>query len=148
MRRCWIEIDLAALERNLERIRFSLPSSIKYVAVVKADAYGHGMAQTVTRLMCRGVDIFAVANLQEAAQLNEIGAGWAVLILSPVLPDEDELLSAYKVIVTISSIEECERFSRVGKQAGKPVFVHLKIDTGMGRIGVWHENALALYKKN
>ena len=61
--RCWAEIDLAALERNLHKIRAALPNRIRYVAVVKADAYGHGLAQTATRLMQCGADMFAVANV-------------------------------------------------------------------------------------
>jgi len=65
--RCWAEIDLAALERNLRLIRASLPPHIRYVAVVKADAYGHGLQQVAGRLMHAGADLFAVANLTEAA---------------------------------------------------------------------------------
>ena len=68
--RCWAEIDLAALERNLRLIRASLPAHIKYVAVVKADAYGHGLHQTVARLMHAGADLFAVANVTEAAAIG------------------------------------------------------------------------------
>ena len=59
-RRCWVEIDLAALERNLKLIRATLPAHIKYVAVVKADAYGHGLPQVAARLMHAGADLFAV----------------------------------------------------------------------------------------
>ena len=84
--RCWAEIDLAALERNLKLIRASLPPHIKYVAVVKADAYGHGLHQTVARLMHAGADLFAVANITEAAAIRELGPGWPVLVLSPLLP--------------------------------------------------------------
>ena len=64
--RCWAEIDLAALERNLRLIRASLPQHIRYVAVVKADAYGHGIQQVAGRLMHAGADLFAVANITEA----------------------------------------------------------------------------------
>ncbi|MCP6111569.1 alanine racemase, partial [Klebsiella pneumoniae] len=79
--RCWAEIDLAALERNLRRIRASLPPHIRYVAVVKADAYGHGLHQVAARLMHAGADLFAVANLAEAAALREVGPDWPVLVL-------------------------------------------------------------------
>ena len=77
--RCWAELDLSALERNLKRIRSALPDHIRYVAVVKADAYGHGMAPVVSRLMHAGADLFAVANLREAAEIREIGSGWPLL---------------------------------------------------------------------
>src|ERR1700691_3744025 len=93
--RCWAEIDLAALERNLRLIRASLPRHIRYVAVVKADAYGHGLQQVAARLMHAGADLFAVANITEAAQLRELGPGWPILLLSPLLPDEDRFVAEY-----------------------------------------------------
>jgi len=144
-RRCWVEIDLAALERNLKHIRATLPPHIKYVAVVKADAYGHGLPQVAARLMQAGADLFAVANIAEAATIRELSADWPVLLLSPVLPDEDRYLAEYDLAATVSSADEVRRFAAVGRAAGKPVAVHLKIDTGMGRLGVWHTQAKELY---
>lgn len=144
-RRCWVEIDLAALERNLKFIRGSLPPRIKYVAVVKADAYGHGLPQVAARLMHAGADLFAVANIAEAMSIRELSADWPVLLLSPVLPDEDRYLAEYDLAATVSSLEEVKRFDTVGRAAGRPVAVHLKIDTGMGRLGVWHAGAKELY---
>ena len=69
--RCWAEIDLAALERNLALIRDSLPSGIRYISVVKADAYGHGIHPTAARLMQSKVDVFAVANVREATEIRK-----------------------------------------------------------------------------
>ena len=142
--RCWAEIDLAALERNLKLIRASLPPHIKYVAVVKADAYGHGLHHTAARLMHAGADLFAVANIGEAAAIRELSSDWPILLLSPVLPDEDRYLADYDLAATVSSAAEVARFDAVGRAAGKPVAVHLKIDTGMGRMGVWHPQAREL----
>jgi len=143
--RCWAEIDLAALERNLKLIRASLPPRIKYVAVVKADAYGHGLPQTAARLMHAGADLFGVANIAEAIAIRELSADWPVLLLSPVLPDEDSYLADYSLAATVSSPEEVRRFDAAGRAAGKPIDVHLKIDTGMGRLGVWHTQAVTLH---
>ncbi|HEY4299830.1 MAG TPA: alanine racemase [Candidatus Didemnitutus sp.] len=145
--RCWAEIDLAALERNLKLIRASLPAQIKYVAVVKADAYGHGLPQTAARLMHAGADLFGVANIGEAMTIRDLSADWPVLLLSPVLPEEDKYLAECQLAATVSSADEVRRFDAVGRNAGRPVDVHLKIDTGMGRLGVWHEEAAALYDK-
>jgi alanine racemase len=142
--RCWAEIDLAALERNLRLIRASLPAHIRYVAVVKADAYGHGLHHAAARLMHSGADLFAVANVSEAATLRELGPGWPILLLSPLLPEEDRYLADYDLAATLSTAEEITRFALVGRISGRPVAVHLKIDTGMGRLGVWHEEAPAL----
>jgi len=145
--RCWAEIDLAALERNLKKIRAALPPHMRYVAVVKADAYGHGLHHVAARLMHAGADLFAVANVTEAAALRELGPGWPILVLSPLLPEEDAALADADLAATISSGDELARFDAVGATGGKKISVHLKIDTGMGRAGVWHEEAPALFEK-
>lgn len=145
--RCWAEIDLAALERNLRIIRAALPPHIRYVAVVKADAYGHGAHQAAARLMHAGADLFAVANVTEAAALRELGPGWPILVLSPLLPGEDDALAEGDLAATVSSGDEVDRFEKVGRAAGRILSVHLKIDTGMGRSGVWYEDAPSLYAR-
>jgi alanine racemase len=123
--RCWAEIDLSALERNLRLIRASLPSRMRYVAVVKADAYGHGLHQTAARLMHAGADLFAVANITEAAALRELGPGWPILLLSPLLPEEDRFLAEYDLAATVSSADEVARFDAAGRAAGRAISIHL-----------------------
>ena len=144
--RCWAEIELAALERNLKSIQANLPERIKYIAVVKADAYGHGMQQTVARLMHAGVDMFAVANIVEAANIREIGTGWPIIVLGATLENEESFLFEYDLIPTISTIEEVHRLNTKAEKHGKPLKAHLKIDTGMGRLGIWHEYADELFE--
>ncbi|WP_415910713.1 alanine racemase [Oleiharenicola sp. Vm1] len=143
--RCWAEIDLAALERNLRLIRASLPPHIRYVAVVKADAYGHGLPQTAARLMHAGADLLAVAHLAEAAAIRELSPDFPVLLLGATLPDEDRFLAELDLAATVSSLDEVARFDAAGRAAGKPIAVHLKLDTGMGRLGVWADRAPELY---
>lgn len=145
-RRCWAEIDLAALERNLGKIQLALPPHIKYMAVVKADAYGHGVHQMVARLMQCKADYFAVANVFEAAEVREIGAGWPILVLGALLPEEDSYLLEHDLIATVSSLEESKRLNELGARHGQKVRVHLKIDTGMGRMGVFYQEAAELYQ--
>lgn len=144
--RCWAEIDLAALERNLKLIRASLPPHMRYVAVVKADAYGHGLPQVAARLMHAGADLFAVASIAEATALRELGSGWPILVLSPLLPEEDHALAEGDLAATASSADEIARFDAIGRAAARAVPIHVKIDTGMGRAGVWHEEAPALFR--
>lgn len=143
--RCWAEIDLAALERNLRLIRAALPAGLRYVAVVKADAYGHGLPQTAARLMHAGADLFAVANIAEALSIRELSADWPVLLLGPTLPGEERYLAEFDLAATVSNADDVRRFAAAGRAAGRPVAVHLKLDTGMGRLGVWHEEAAALH---
>lgn len=145
--RCWAEIDLAALERNLHKIRAALPTGIKYISVVKADAYGHGIHPTAARLMQTGVDLFAVANVKEAMDIREMGNGWPILILGPLLKEEDQAILEYDLIPSLSNENELERFVHLGQKKGQPIPVHLKIDTGMGRMGCWWEHSPTLIEK-
>lgn len=145
--RCWAEIDLAALERNLALIRKTLPESIRYVSVVKADAYGHGILPTAARLMQSGVDLFAVANVKEAGEIREMASGWPILVLGPLLEEEDPALLDYDLIATLSSASELTRFRRLAQTRERSIQVHLKLDTGMGRLGAWWEEAGALIEE-
>ncbi len=144
--RCWAEIDLAALERNLKLIRAALPSGFRYVSVVKADAYGHGIHPTAARLMQSDVDLFAVANVREAIEIREMGSGWPILVLGPLLPEEDSSLLEHNLVPAVSNAHELDRFSTLAAEAGAPLPIQLKIDTGMGRTGIWWEQAPALLK--
>lgn len=143
--RCWAEIDLSALERNLARIRNNLPPGIRYVAVVKADAYGHGIHPTVARLMHANADAFAVANVEEGTAIQEIASGWPILVLGPVLPEEEDTLARLGLVATVSSLEEVERFESAARRNQQSLDIHLNIDTGMGRLGVWHERAAEVF---
>ena len=145
--RCWAEIDLAALERNIAKTRAALPKQMKYVSVVKADAYGHGIHPTAARLMQSGVDLFAVANVKEAIDIREMGSGWPILILGPLLEEEDQALIDYDLIASLSNASELKRFSKLAKAKHTMIKVHLKVDTGMGRMGCWWEEAPALLKE-
>jgi len=144
MARAWAEIDLPAIDRNVGRIKQSLPSRIRYVAVMKADAYGHGMPEVATRLLQAGVDSFAVANVAEAARLREIGHDADILLLSPTLPDELPRALALGLDITLNSLDEAKAVAAVAVRSGLKAKVHVKVDTGMGRAGVWHARAAGL----
>jgi len=113
------------------------------MTVVKADAYGHGLKQIAALLMQSGTDMFGVANLNEARVIRNIGPGWPVLMLGPSLPSERETVVRDHVIPTISSLEEAAEFALLAKR-GKTVSVHVKVDTGMGRLGVRSSEAFHL----
>jgi len=142
--RAWVEIDLPAIDRNVGRIKQALPAHVRYVAVVKANAYGHGMPEVATRLLQAGVDCFAVANVGEAARLREIGHDADILLLSPTLPTEMPRAVALALDVTLNSVAEAAALERCAASAGRKVRVHVKVDTGMGRAGVWHTEARGL----
>lgn len=139
-RRCWVEIDLAALERNVKRLRTELPAWLRFISVVKADAYGHGLKACAERLMHGGADIFAVANREEAEALRERGQGWPTLILGPLLPGEERDLPS-EVIPVVSSLEEIIALGWEGARQRRVLAVQLMIDTGMSRAGLLPEDA-------
>lgn len=141
--RCWVEVDLDALRHNVSAIRRRVGPSVKLMAVVKADAYGHGLAQVGSTLMQSGVDAFAVANLSEALVLRQIGGtGWPILLFGSALPFEVAKMIEQNITPTISTVDEAQLFEQEARRHGKTVDVHIEIDTGMGRVGFWHEEAI------
>ncbi|HMJ91001.1 MAG TPA: alanine racemase, partial [Candidatus Acidoferrum sp.] len=142
--RCWAEVDLAALRGNLAWIRHRAGTDVRVLAVVKADAYGHGLKQIAGLLMQSGADMFGVANLSEAESIRSVGRGWPILMLGACLPHEVEQAERDDVMPTISSLDEAKAFARAAKKIGKTVSVHVKVDTGMSRLGVEQGRALEL----
>jgi alanine racemase len=146
MFRCWVEVDLHALRGNLAWIRHRVGPHARILTVVKADAYGHGLRQIAACLMQSGTDVFGVANLAEALAVRAVGRGWPVLMLGACLPHEVDSAVRDGIMVTISSRPELEAFATAAQRLNRSVTVHLKIDTGMGRLGEHPERAVALLR--
>ncbi|XHR28864.1 MAG: alanine racemase [Chthoniobacteraceae bacterium] len=142
-RRCWAEIDLDALRHNVGAIRDHVGPNVKLMAIVKANAYGHGVVE-LTRELRYLVEMFGVASVTEALQLRRVAPDTPIVVLGPALAEEREALVRNGFIPVLSSLEEARAYSALAKalELKTPYAVHLKIDTGMGRIGVWHEEAL------
>jgi alanine racemase len=138
--RCWAEIDRSALLHNLGVVRERIGTA-EVLAVVKANAYGHGLVG-VSEAVANAVQLFGVANLEEAVALRSAGLPHPVIILGPALPAERSAIVEHDFIPTISTTEEAEAFDRIG-----PVSVNFKVDTGMGRMGVPEIESLAAFKK-
>jgi alanine racemase len=128
----------------LAQIRNRAGTGRKILTVVKADAYGHGLRQIAAALMQSGTDIFGVANLAEARAIRSIGQGWPILMLGACLPDEVDWAVRESVMPTVSTLEEARRFSDAAARLNRNVNVHVKVDTGMGRLGVLPNEASAL----
>lgn len=136
-RRCWVEVDLDALRTNVAVIRRRIGRA-KLMAVVKADAYGHGLAPVARTLRHCGVDAFAVANLTEAVALRQaVGPDPVILQFGAAFLFEIDALLAHNITPTISSLAEAKLF----EQSARRVNAHVEIDTGMGRCGFWHTEA-------
>jgi len=145
--RCWAEVDLDALRGNLAWLRHCVGAGVKLLTVVKADAYGHGLKQIASLLMQSGTDIFGVANLTEAHLIRGVGQGWPILMLGACLPHEIEQAVRDDVRPTISNFDEASSFSKMAHRFGRNLNVHVKIDTGMGRLGAHPNDAVDLVSR-
>ena len=103
--RTWVQIDLAAFRHNLEAVRAQIGATAGIIAVVKADAYGHGVTR-VAPAIANQVDLFAVANVHEADEVAALGLGREILLLGPCLPDERQAAVDAGYIVSVSSADE------------------------------------------
>lgn len=132
--RSFAKINLSAIDHNLREIKKSLAKGVKTLAVVKADAYGHGLVP-VSKHIQKDVDYFAVATVEDALELRENGVEKPVIILSYVSPLQYETVIENDITATMYNVEEAENLSALAEKKGKKVKVHIPVDTGMGRIG-------------
>ena len=143
----WAEIDLAAIEFNYKQVKKLVGNNIHIMVVVKANAYGHGTVEVSRVLEGLGVDYLGVATTDEAVRLRDNGVNSPILILGSVLPEEAEAAMSRNITLTLCSEELFDAVKKINKEKGTRAQVHIKVDTGMGRIGVWHEEALDFVKK-
>jgi len=141
------EIDLGAILYNLRQIRNRVDKDIKIMAIVKADAYGHGMKEVSQAVARKGIDFFGVASLDEARTLREAGIKKNIIVLGVILPEEAEGVLRFNVIQTVSDLAIARLLSQLAQSKKRIIKVHAKIDTGMGRLGVWHKDAVNFVKK-
>lgn len=135
LKRTWAEIHLDRLQGNFQAIQASLAPGSQAMAVVKADGYGHGAAAAAKALREAGAAWFGVSNLEEAVQLRRAGVDGEILILSYTPPEEAGRLAEFAVTQTVLSRPYAEELDTAAQAAGVRVRVHLKVDTGMSRVG-------------
>lgn len=132
---CWVEIDLDAIEHNHKTVKTLIKDGTKVLAVVKADAYGHG-AEYIANLLKNDVDYFGVARIDEAVELRISGIKDAkILILGHTEKYYYPLLTKYSIIPTVYNYDEAVQIAECGVKNNKCVDVHIAVDTGMSRIG-------------
>ncbi len=131
----WAEIDLAAIAANIETIKAAVGPGTRLCAVVKADAYGHGAVRVAEEALAAGADLLAVAMASEAVALRKEGIEAPILVLGHTPAALAELAAEWDFSATVSSIDEAQALAEAGRARGKTVGIHLKIDTGMARLG-------------
>ena len=133
----WVEIDTDAIKYNLLQVQSRVPEQVRLIAVLKAQAYGHGAAEVARILYQNGVDFFAVSYLSEAMQLRNGGIRASILLFTPLI-DYYQIKEAVEnhITLTISSLYEAGLLEEVVSGISQPITVHLKIETGLGRFGL------------
>ena len=143
----YAEISLQAIKNNIGEIRKLLAKNVKFMAVVKANAYGHGAAAVSRTAVEAGADYLAVANLKEALELREAGIVSPILILTESPTSVMDEVVQYDLTQTLYSFAEARNLSDEAQKRRKIARVHVKIDTGMGRVGVSPSEAVAFISK-
>ena len=140
--RAWAEIDTAAMKHNLAVVRRVLPEH-RQMAIVKAEAYGHGIEGVVKALDDEPIEFFGVATIAEAAKVRDAGCRTCPFILGPCYPAEREVAVQNGWRMALSSMEEAQHLDSLGELTGRKVNVHISVDTGMGRAGLLPQDVYA-----
>ncbi len=134
-------VDLDALAFNFRSAKNFIGPDVKYMAVVKANGYGHGAVPCSIRLEKEGVDWFGVAMPEEGAELRSAGIMSPILCLGSFWPGQEEMVVKNQLIAAIYDERAASSLNRYGSENGVTIDIHVKIDTGMGRVGVRHDQA-------
>ena len=141
--RTWAQVSLNALEHNYRALRAMLPQGCRFLGVVKANAYGHGAVPVAKKLTELGAEMLAVACLQEAIELRRAGIDIPVLVFGVTPVEMAEQVVEYDITQTVFEPELVQALSRAAVAQGKTVRVHIKLDTGMSRVGILAHDAAA-----
>lgn len=134
-KRTWAEIGLGNLRRNYEAIRASLPKGCRFLGVVKADAYGHGAMSVARLLESAGADYLAVSCLDEALELRDGGISMPILILGHTPHEYTKTLVDNNITQTVTCLAKALEYSDEARTLDRPLKIHIKLDTGMSRLG-------------
>lgn len=147
MRPTWAEIDLGAIQHNLQEIRRVTQPSAAIMAVVKANAYGHGVLPVASTALASGATSLAVAIPDEGIYLRHHGISSPILILGLTLPDQADDIIRHNLIPTVATWDGALALSASARRLGKNSAVFVKLDTGMHRIGLQFDEAVAFIKR-
>lgn len=136
----WVEINLSAIRKNFRRVRNAIGKR-RILVTVKADAYGHGIYQVSRALEEEGVDFLGIARWEEGAELREKGISRPILLLCPFLPEDLGKLLNYDITPSLTSGEMLPYLIKEARKRNRKIPVHINVDTGMGRAGIYPEEA-------
>ena len=140
------EIDLAALRHNYSVLAQRTPKGCGIIAVVKADAYGHGFMDVALELEALGITAYAVAFLAEGIQLRKSGIDRPILILGGIYPGQERKCVGFNLSTAVYTLEQAEALNDAARKLYRKAKIHVKVDTGMGRLGIAHQEAEAFFQ--
>jgi alanine racemase len=146
LRPTWIEIDLNALAGNVRAVKAHVGDAVTLFAVVKADAYGHGAVAVARTALLNGAEYLAVANIQEAMELRDAGIDAPILVMGYTPEQAVRQAVRQKITITLYDLDLARAFDRAAREAGGTLRCHVKIDTGMGRLGVLASEAVVFFR--
>jgi len=147
IRPLWIEVDLKALRSNFKAVKKHVGQKVKTIATIKQSAYGHGLIPVARELCACGADFFGVGSVEEAALLRKHGFKGSILVLSAVLDKFTDAFIEHNIIPTVVDLKFARRLNKAAAIKGLAAPVHVKIDTGMGRLGVCYAQAFSFIKQ-
>ena len=146
-RDAWVEINVSNLENNIREIRKNVPQGVKLLGVVKADAYGHGACMLAPTILASGIDMLGVASIDEGVDLRQAGIGCDILILGAAPVWAVETAVKYDLSISVFSKEHLKACQNAYQRLGVKPKVHVKLDTGMNRIGIGVNDAVNFIKE-
>lgn len=142
----WVEVDCAALKHNLQQVKTLVGSAVRVMAVLKANGFGHGYVEPARAFIDAGADALAVTRLDEALILRNGGINAPILLFAPIQAENAEDAVAADLELTVTSLSLAQSISHAAAKLGKTARVHVKVDTGMGRLGVLPNDAGPIIK--
>ncbi|MCX6345943.1 MAG: alanine racemase [Armatimonadetes bacterium] len=142
----WVEVNISALKHNFRQVKSVLTQGVKIMAVVKGNGFGHGYVEPSRAFIEAGADALAVTRLEEALIIRNAGISAPILLFAPIQPENAEVAVQADLEMTVGSLALVDSISRAAVSLSKEAKIHLKIDTGMGRLGIPPSEAASFIK--
>ncbi len=142
----WVEIDRSAIAHNVRLLKNMVGEQVKLMAVVKADAYGHGAVGTAITALANGAELLGVASINEALELRDAGISAPILVMSYTPVSAVRQAIRHKITLTLYDLDMAHGYNQAAREMGSTLTVHVKVDTGMGRMGVLAREAVAFFR--
>lgn len=146
LRPSWVEVDADALANNVQIIRQNLADDVTLMAVVKADAYGHGAVLVARTALANGAEYLGVASMAEAVELRDAGIRAPILVMSYAPAETARQAHQLDITLTVFELEQAELYDRMARTVTGKLKVHIKIDSGMGRLGIFVDDAVRAFR--